>query len=59
MIKETVTPEWIQDRMKGKGLSQADIVRSTGIPKSNISAWLSGIRPMSQIAKAMFYFMLK
>lgn len=35
-----------------------DIMIDTGIDKTNLSAWLSGARVMSQPVKAMFYFYL-
>lgn len=54
-----VTPQWVARKLSDKGFSQVDIINETGIDKTNISAWISGKRPMSQPVKAMFYFMLK
>lgn len=56
---DDVTPTWLQRKMRDKGINQSAIVRATGIDKTNISAWLSGSRPMTQPVKAMFYYMLK
>lgn len=53
------TPGWIQRKLEEKGLSQVAIVELTGIDKTNLSAWISGKRQMSQPVKAMFYLMLK
>lgn len=54
-----VTPQWVKRKLEVKGLGQVDIITETGIDKTNISAWISGKRPMSQPVKAMFYYMLK
>lgn len=56
---DDVTPTWLQRKMRDTGINQAAIVRATGIDKTNISAWLSGSRPMTQPVKAMFYYMFK
>lgn len=56
---QEVDTSWIAQRMEAKSLTQVEVSRQTGIDKSNISAWISGLRPMSKIVKAMFYFMLK
>lgn len=52
------TPGWIARKLEEKGISQSDIVEFTGVDKTNISAWISGKRPMSQPVKAMFYLYL-
>ena len=57
-IIEVVDPEWIKEKMLKKGVRIKDIVTDTGIDKTNLSAWINGIRPMSQPVKAMFYFYL-
>src|SRR5690606_7761208 len=56
---DDVAPTWLQRKMRDTGINQAAIVRATGIDKTNISAWLSGSRPMTQPVKAMFYYMFK
>lgn len=51
-----VTPEWLQNKMTTTGCKVKDLVTDTGIDKANISAWINGVRPMSQPVKAMFYY---
>lgn len=55
-IVEIVTPEWVNVQMLKKKIRIKDISVDTGIDKSNLSAWINGVRPMSQPVKAMFYF---
>lgn len=55
-IVEVVTPEWIKEQQLKKGVRIKDIIIDTGIDKTNLSAWINGVRPMSQPVKAMFYF---
>ncbi|WP_394803177.1 helix-turn-helix domain-containing protein [Membranihabitans marinus] len=45
--------------MTKRGINSKELVEMTGINKSNISAWINDIRPMSQPAKALFYFLFK
>lgn len=52
---DQVTPEWIKERMNAKKISIKRIVQDTGLDKTNISAWVNGTRPMSQIVKALFF----
>jgi hypothetical protein len=54
-----VTPEWIEKRMNQTGTSIKILEGETGIAKSNLSAWINGIRTMSQPVKAMFYYKFK
>lgn len=51
-----VTPQWIEQQMLDKEVRIKQIAFDTGINKSDISAWLNGIKPMSQIVKALFYY---
>lgn len=55
---EVVDTKWIQDKMLNKGVRIKDIVADTGIDKTNLSAWINGVRPMSQPVRAMFYYYL-
>lgn len=55
-VVEVVTPEWINVKMLQKKIRIKDIATDTGIDKTNLSAWINGVRPMSQPVKAMFYF---
>lgn len=54
-----VTPEYIRHEMVSNHIKVKDIVADTGIDKTNISAWVNGVRDMSQPVKAMFYFYFK
>lgn len=56
---DVVTPEWIQDKMESLEIKQVDIVNATGVTKSNVAAWVNGLRPMSQPVKAMFYYFIE
>ena len=51
-----VDPAWIQKKMDETGAVLKDLESDMGIEKSNISPWLSGAKPLSQVAKAMFYY---
>lgn len=55
LIKDLVTPEWVQEEMKRTGVRQKDLVDFTGISKQNIHHWVNGKRAMSQAVKVMFY----
>lgn len=57
-IVDVVDPAWIADKMLKFGIRIKDIQVDTGIDKTNLSAWINGLRPMSQPVKAMFYFYL-
>jgi len=46
---------WIKKQMDVLDLRVTDIVKDTGVDKTNISAWANGKREMSQPVKAMFY----
>lgn len=52
---EIVDSKWITDKMLHTGTRIKDIQSKTGIDKTNLSAWINGLRPMSQPVKAMFY----
>lgn len=55
-IVDIVNSEWIAEKMLKKGIRIKDLQIDTGIDKTNLSAWINGVRPMSQPVKAMFYF---
>jgi len=52
----TVTPDWINKKMLEKEIRIKQIAFDTGIDRTDLSAWINGLRPMSQIVKAMFYY---
>lgn len=54
-----VDANWIKSTMDKNGIRVTDLVEDTGIDKTNISAWLNGVRPMSQPVKAMFFYYIK
>jgi hypothetical protein len=56
---EIVTPEYLKKELQRKHLRIKDIQTDTGIETSNISAWVNGVRPMSNIVKNMFYYYLQ
>lgn len=56
---DQVTPEWVKKQMFEKGVKMRTIGTVTGIDKTKLSAWINGLRPMSQAVKAMFYFYFK
>jgi len=52
----TVTPDWINKKMLEKEIRIKQIAFDTGIDRTDLSAWITGQRPMGQIVKAMFYY---
>ena len=52
----TVTPDWINKKMLEKEIRIKQIAFDTGIDRTDLSAWINGLRPMSQIVKAMFFY---
>lgn len=55
---EIVTAEWIQDRMKERGLKVKDVSRALGVDSHTISAYKGGLKPLSGVVRAMFYYYL-
>ena len=51
-----VDPQWINERMLATGTKLKDISRDTGIDYTQLSALVTGTRPMSLSMKALFYF---
>lgn len=51
-----VTPEWIQEKMKGTGLYQRDLSKQLGMNETMISKLINGKRPMSSAVQALFYY---
>ena len=52
----TVTPNWINKKMQEKEIRIKQIAFDTGIDRTDLTAWINGVKPMSQIVKAMFYY---
>lgn len=58
-VVDVVTPEWINTHLHKYGIKIKNLSDDTGIPASNFSAWINGLRPMSQIVKAMIFNVMK
>lgn len=56
---DAVNAEWINNNMERLGLKAKDISSHTGLDKSSVSLYLSGVRPLTKLAKAAFYYFLK
>lgn len=56
---EEVTPKYVRNKMFELGVKIKNMQEDTGINKTNISAWINEIRPMSKPVKAMFYLYLQ
>jgi DNA-binding transcriptional regulator YiaG len=55
MNTSIVTPKWIKDRLKEKGLEQNHLARYLEVSKSQVSQWMTGTRNPSKAAKAAIY----
>jgi DNA-binding Xre family transcriptional regulator len=53
---DVVTPEWIQNRMKARGVKVKDLAAALGVDANTISAYKNGVKPLSAPVKAMFYY---
>lgn len=58
-VVNEVTDGWLRKVMKDNNINVKTIVADTGIDKTNISAWVNGKRPMSQITKSLLYYYFK
>lgn len=56
---EIVTPEWIREQMGKHGLKVKPMALELGIDATSLSAFKNGVRPMSGVVKAMFYYYFK
>jgi hypothetical protein len=54
-----IPPGWIKDQMKAKGITIDKIVEETGIARSSISNWIDNPNSMSNLSRAMFWYMLR
>lgn len=50
--------EWIQEKMRERGLKVKDVSRDLGVDSHTISAYKNGLKPLSGVVKAMFYYYL-
>lgn len=54
---ESITKEWISNKMKEFGLKQTDIVKHFGLDKGTVSSLLKGeARSLTRFQKSAFYF---
>jgi hypothetical protein len=51
-----VTPEWIEKKMTKLKIGHKDLIKDLGMNKANVSVYLSGDRPMSDVIKNVFYY---
>jgi hypothetical protein len=51
-----VNSKWIEEKMLETGTRLKDIVAETGLNKTYLSTLINGVDPLSDMAKAMFYF---
>lgn len=56
---DIITPEFLKTELHKRQIRIKDINIETGLEMSNLSAWVNGVRPMSNIVKNMFYYYLK
>jgi len=54
-----VNSEWISQAMKNTGIKLKDICSDTGLNVSQVSALISGLKPLSQPMKALFFYYFK
>jgi DNA-binding Xre family transcriptional regulator len=53
---DVVTPEWIQNRMKARGVKVKDLAAALGVDANTVSAYKNGVKPLSGVVRAMFYY---
>lgn len=58
-IKDIITPELLQTKTKKFKLTYKVIAKETGCDKTNIAAWIKGLRPMANTTKNMFHWYFK
>lgn len=51
-----MTPEWIQARMDAAGIKVKDLSAALGVDAATISAYKNGVKPLSGVVRAMFYY---
>ncbi len=54
-----VDHKWITKKMKELNITTKELVHDTGIAKAEISSFTSGIRPLSDRTKGLFYYYFK
>jgi hypothetical protein len=51
-----VDPDWIRGKMTATGIRLKDIASDTGIDYTQLSALITGVNPLSQPMKALFWY---
>lgn len=55
---DMVTAQWIQEKMRERGLKVKDVSRALGVDSHTVSAYKNGLKSLSGVVKAMFYYYL-
>lgn len=53
---DSITVDWIENKMEEFGIKRNDLIKQLAIDKSSLSLFLSGNRKMDKSQKAAFYF---
>lgn len=56
---DVVESEWIKKQMQSLQISSKQICDDTGIDKTSMSAYVNGLKPLSQTVKSMFFYYFK
>jgi hypothetical protein len=56
MTYDEVTPEWLREKIKESGLTQAEFGRYFSNSRGDISAYCSGAKSLSLLRRAAFYW---
>lgn len=56
---DKVDAEWVSNKMDDLGVTIKSICDETGLDRSNVSAWINGLRPLSKNVKILFYYYFK
>lgn len=55
-VVDVVTDAWIRDRMTEHGLKVKDMSLDLDVDANTISAYKNGVKPLSGVVRAMFYY---
>lgn len=53
---EDVTPEWIKKKLLESGKKIKELANDLGIDAANVTSYKNGVKPLSGVVKAMFYY---
>ena len=56
---DVITVDYLKEELYRLQIRIKDINNDTGLEMSNLSAWINGTRPMSNIVKNMFYYYIR